>query len=192
MHLDPLSKFYTVNPVTNEYVVEIALQEYEDIFNIWDSSVKEIRDLNADLKAFLETCSYDIALNHKMVIRINVKEQSKDERLENTIEESIRNYFNYSVIIVNDILSRRRKMAAIYILISMIFLITSIIVQGMSTGNMLFSVLLQCLTVGGWIFLWEALTILFLQSSEIMKKRKIFQKLLITPIFFHSKDMKVV
>ncbi len=48
-----LDQFYTIDPNSSDYIIEINLENYDDIFNTWDSSVYNIRDLDSSLKSFL-------------------------------------------------------------------------------------------------------------------------------------------
>jgi hypothetical protein len=191
MKADGLSRFYTLNPITGDYIIEIALNEYTDIFNSWDLSSHEIRDFDSELKLFLEECSNDIDLQHKIILRINVKDQYEDEKLEETIRESFRNYFNYSIILSDKILIKRRKQSGFYILLSTFFLFLTMLLQNRINDNVFLGLIFHSLTVGGWIFLWEAFSILFIQSIEPRKKRKLYKRLLLSPIMFKTKIKKI-
>jgi hypothetical protein len=181
---DPILKFYTIDPVTQEYIIDIGLNEYHEIFNSIDSAVHVIRDLNGDLKSFVELCSYDIDLGYKIVLRIHVKAQAKDEDLEKVITESIRNYFSYTIHVINKTLRARMQRSALYVLVSTTFLVLAVVLSSRVGTNILRGVILQGLTVGGWIFLWEAFLFFFMQSMEHRKKRKIYRRLLETPVIF--------
>ena len=43
---DGLGKFYQVDPATGAFLVEVALDRYEDVFNEWDPAPYKRRDLD--------------------------------------------------------------------------------------------------------------------------------------------------
>lgn len=88
-------QFYTIDPVTDDYIIEIALNSYDDIFNNWDSSVYNIRDLDSSLKSFLEECSFDIDLRSKVTLRFQMQDESQNQNTEKTVIAGLRNFFNY-------------------------------------------------------------------------------------------------
>ncbi|WP_226036889.1 hypothetical protein [Aquibacillus saliphilus] len=147
-----LDQFYTYDSETGKYIIEIALNNYDDIFNSWDSSVYNIRDLDSSLKSFLEECSFDITSSKDIILRFNIKNQEKDPEREKQIEEGIRNYFNYCLYIKKTQFTYRRKRSLIYIMASLFFTILSYYLQNIVDNEFLKEIVLLSLTVGGWIF----------------------------------------
>ncbi len=110
-----LDQFYTVDPESGDYIVEIALNDYDDIFNSWDSSVYNIRDLDSSLKSFLVDCAYDIDDNKKIILRFNMQDEKKDHVMEKNIEKGIRNYFAYCIYMLKKAYTERKKMALLHL-----------------------------------------------------------------------------
>ncbi|MDL4843098.1 hypothetical protein [Aquibacillus rhizosphaerae] len=179
-----LDQFYTYDAETGKYIIEIALNDYDDIFNSWDSSVYNIRDLDSSLKSFLEECSADIAKSKDIILRFNIKNQIKDMEREKKIEQGIRNYFNYCKYITKNQFSFRRKRSFFYILASLFFTIVSYFLQNIVDNEFVKEIVLLGLTVGGWVFLWEAFSLLFIQSIDLSKKKKQYKRILAAPIKF--------
>lgn len=182
-----LDQFYTIDPETGDYIIEIAIIDYDDIFNNWDSSVYNIRDLDSSLKSFLEDCSHDIELNKKVTLRFNIKDEKKAPDTEETIKNGIRNYFNYCFHISKKKLSERRKKASIYVFISLIFTFITVYFQTGVKTEFLHKVLLQGLTVGSWVFLWEAFSLFFLHGNDVLRRKKQYARLLKAPMIFRYK-----
>ncbi|SET17994.1 hypothetical protein SAMN05216389_106192 [Oceanobacillus limi] len=180
-----LDQFYTVDPVSGDYIIEIALKEYDDIFNTWDSSIYNIRDLDGSLKSFLEDCSYDIAPRKNIVLRFNMQNQTRNPLMEKKIETGIRNYFNYCLHLTRNKFSIKRKKTALYILVSFLFTVPSVYFQAINDHDVVSELVLLSLTVGGWVFLWEAFYQLFIQSSDLSKKKKQYRRIVNSPILFH-------
>ncbi|MTI80341.1 MAG: hypothetical protein FH758_05565 [Firmicutes bacterium] len=179
-----LDQFYTIDPHTGDYIIEITLTNYDDIFNSWDSSVYNIRDLDSSLKSFIEDCSSDIDLRKNIILRFNIWHQDKDTVREKIIVEGICTYFYYCLHITRNRFHERIKRAAFYVLTSLVFTIMSIYFRSIVKNEMIHELVLLSLTVGGWVFLWEAFSLLFIQSSELWKKKKQYKRLLGAPMIF--------
>ncbi|MGP4038871.1 hypothetical protein ACTWP4_03015 [Gracilibacillus sp. D59] len=179
-----LDQFYTIDPVSGEYIIEIALHDYDEVFNTWDSSVYNIRDLDASLKSFLEEFSYEIDSHHKIKLVFDMKDATQDTNMEKNIELGVRNYYNYRHFVMNKQTMQSRKKTLIYILVSTLFILLSTFFQ-LSEENQFFQQLLSLnLTVGSWVFLWEAFSLLFMQSGDLSKRRKHYRRIVVAPIIF--------
>lgn len=78
--IDYLQKIYDKNPVTGNYIIEVALDKYTDVFNDWDHASYKKRDMDPDLAYFLEDCADDIPSKHKFDICFYVPKEVKDKR----------------------------------------------------------------------------------------------------------------
>ncbi|WP_112181020.1 MULTISPECIES: hypothetical protein [Paraliobacillus] len=179
-----LDQFYTVDPVTGDYIIEISIKDYDEVFNTWDSSVYNIRDLDASLKAFLEEFSFEIDSRKNVKLKFDMLDEKKDVEMEKNIIKGIRNNFNYKYYLLNKQTVQSRKKSFIYIIVSVMFTIASSYIQ-FSEENKIFQDLVSLnLTVGGWIFLWEAFSILFMQSGNLSKRKKHYKRIIAAPIIF--------
>lgn len=182
-----LDQFYTIDEVTGDYIIEIALKNYDDIFNSWDSSVYNIRDLDSSLKSFLEDCSNDISRSNRIKLRFNIEHQDPDSAMEDNIKKGIKNYFRYRLFVIQNQFIMRRKRTIIYILVALLFTVFSFYFTDNSKTGVLHEVVLLSLTVGGWVFLWEAFSLFFIQRSELYRKRKQYKRIIEAPIYFKYK-----
>lgn len=179
-----LDQFYTIDPDSGKYIIEVNLKKYDDIFNTWDSSVYNIRDLDSSLKSFLEECSHDIESQKDIKLRFNMKKQERDTNKEENIEKGIRNYSSYILYTIKRDFSNMRKRILLYILVSVLFTISSFYLQITDNNKIIYEILLLSVTVGGWVFLWEAFSLIFMQSSDLWKKRKQYKRIMNAPIVF--------
>ncbi|MBM7571483.1 hypothetical protein [Aquibacillus albus] len=179
-----LDQFYTVDPVSGDYIIEIALKDYDEVFNTWDSSVYNIRDLDSSLKSFLEEFSYEIDSRNKIKLIFVMQDEKKDNKMEKSIETGVRNYFNYRYFLITKQTKKNRKKSVIYILISMMFTIVSTYFQVSEENKLIQELISLNLTVGGWVFLWEAFSLLFMQSGNLSKRRKHYKRIVSAPIVF--------
>ncbi|HEU5141074.1 MAG TPA: hypothetical protein VFT51_13955 [Bacillales bacterium] len=179
-----LDQFYTIDSETGDYIIEISLNSYDDVFNSWDSSVYNIRDLDSSLKSFLEECSHDIDLRSKVTLRFHMRDESGKPATENTVVGGLRNYFNYRLHFLRKHAYQERKKVLGYIAVSLVLTFFSFYLPAVIEMGIVRKVFLQGLQLGGWVFLWEAFTLLFLQGGTARKKRKEYKRLLDAPIRF--------
>ncbi len=52
-----LEKIYERDKATGAYIISVAIDKYTDIFNEWDPAPFRKRDIDQDLRYFLEDCS---------------------------------------------------------------------------------------------------------------------------------------
>jgi hypothetical protein len=62
-----LENMYEKDPATNAFIIPVALKTYSDFFNLLDPSPLRKRDLNRDLRAYLEDSSSDISLKQEII-----------------------------------------------------------------------------------------------------------------------------
>ncbi|WP_209122724.1 hypothetical protein [Alkalihalobacillus sp. BA299] len=179
-----LDQFYTIDPVSGDYIIEIALKDYDDVFNTWDSSIYNIRDLDSSLKSFLEEFSYEIDSQNKIKLIFDLQNAKKDIKMEKNIEIGVRNHFNYRHYVITKQTTQNRKKSAVYILVSIMFTILSTYFQFSELNKLVQKLISLNLTVGGWVFLWEAFSLLFMQSSDLSKRRKHYKRIVSAPIMF--------
>lgn len=179
-----LNQFYSIDPVSGDYIIEIALKDYAEVFNTWDSSVYNIRDLDSSLKSFLEEFSYEIDSRNKIKLIFTMHNEKKDIEMEKSIEIGVRNYFNYRYFVTTKQTFQNRKKSLVYILASIMFTILSTYFQISEENKLIKELILLNLTVGSWVFLWEAFSLQFMQSSHLSKRRKHYERIVSAPIEF--------
>lgn len=185
-----LDRFYTIDPETGDYIIEITLVSYDDIFNSWDSSVYNIRDLDSSLKSFLEECSYDIHSRRKVTLRFHMRDERENSETEKTVTAGLRNYFNYRLHFTKKKMRQDIKKVLIYIVVSLVLTFFCFYLPTILEKGIFNKIFFQGLQLGGWVFLWEAFTLLFLQGGAPRKKRSEYKRLLNAPIRFQYKDNK--
>lgn len=179
-----LNQFYTIDPDSGDYIIEIALMDYDEVFNTWDSSVYNIRDLDSSLKSFLEEFSSEIDSLYKIKLIFTMQNEKKDVEMEKSIKIGVRNYFNYRYFVTTKQTVQNRKKSMVYILVSILFTILSTYFQTSEENKLIKELVLLNLTVGSWVFLWEAFSLLFMQSSRLSKKRRHYERIVSAPIEF--------
>lgn len=179
-----LDQFYTIDPESGDYIIEVSLKDYDEVFNTWDSSVYNIRDLDSSLKSFLEEFSVEIDSHKDIKLTFDMLDEKRDTEMEKNIITGIRNYFNYRLYVITNQTSQNRKKSFIYILVSVMFTVVSSYLQFTAENKILQELIKLNLTVGGWVFLWEAFSILFMQSGNLTKRKKHYKRIIAAPMIF--------
>jgi hypothetical protein len=161
---DLLSKLYERNQETGNYVIEVALDRYSDVFNDWDHAAFRKRDMNPELAYFLEDCSREIPLRHDVDVFFYLPKEVQNPEREKIISEVLHNYYNFYASFEKRQLQKAYQKLFTYVAAAFL-LITLNILMG-HQANVLFSTFAQGLLVGGWVFLWEAISFLFMKRSD--------------------------
>ncbi len=182
-----LKQIYKMNPDTNAYIIEVSLSGYNDIFNGWDSSPIKRRDLDPDLVYFMEECDSDIPLKFPLELQFYMPKEKYDEDEEKLSKEGIRNYFHYTVHFIRKELEKTRKKIIFYIIAAFAFLSVGYISKQQIKPNVLTTTLLEGLSIGGWVFLWEAFSLFFFTRQKVLSRLKSYIRLENTRISFKYK-----
>lgn len=187
---DYLHKVFAIDPQTGNYVVEILLEKYMYAFNEWDSSYFRRRDLDPDLIHFLESCSNEIPLHYRIDLSFTVS-QPKDEEMEQLVEASIRNYCKYTLVLQRRSLKRLLWNTVKYVGLAIVFLLMGIIFEPVMPRQIVGRALLEGLHIGGWVFLWEAISLLSFNRSGISTRLKEYNRLVKAQIRFTYGDKPI-
>ncbi|WP_163969699.1 hypothetical protein [Oceanobacillus halotolerans] len=181
---DFFNQFYRTDPESGYCILEITLKNYDDVFANWDSSIYKIRDLNANLKSFLEEFSYEIDPRTNIKLLFHMQDEVKDTNMETHIKKGISNYFNYRHHFVAKKTKQSRKKSLFYFSVSILFTILSTYFQPSEENKFIQEFIILNVTVGSWVFLWEAFSLLFMRSRDLSKKKKHYERIVSAPILF--------
>jgi hypothetical protein len=182
-----LKQIYKMNPETNAYIIEVSLVDYNEIFNGWDPSPIKRRDLDPDLVHFMEECDSDIPLEFPLELQFYLPEKQYDEGKETLSRVGIKNYFDYTIHFIGKELEQTRKKIIFYIIAAFAFLSVGYISKQRVETNILTTTLLEGLSIGGWVFLWEAFSLFFFTRQKILIRLKRYIRLENTRISFKYK-----
>lgn len=179
-----LRYIYHTNQHNNAYLIELDLDQYDDLFNSWDGSALDRKELDPELSHFLERASYELPLKDKVEICFYLPESKKDEKMEADSRATIKNNFRMRQFFIDQDLKHNHKKSATYIVMGILFLITAYLIPEDQDLSLLISLLMEGLFVGGWVFLWEAFSIFFFGSRELKDKKKRYYRYLDSDIVF--------
>ncbi len=174
---------------TDRLLIEVSLDRHEDIFNEWDPAPFKRRDIDPDLRAFLDECSLEISLKFPIAIAFYLPKSEIDLEKQQKCVEGLHNFFTFNKYLAEKQIIRSRKNALKYFAIGGIFLAVAVGLEHMFEKNVLFDLLGQGLFIGGWVFAWEGVTVLAFKNSALMRRVERWERFLDAPIVF-KKDRK--
>ncbi|HZK28335.1 MAG TPA: hypothetical protein VFD00_12445 [Thermoclostridium sp.] len=176
---------YRRNNDTGRVIIDIALDDYIEFFHEWDNSAFRKRDIHPELAEFLDLCSEDISLREKLelVVSINTSDISKEK--EELIRISYRNYYNSLIRLAKRKTERFFRVSAILLVTSLLLLSSyTLLVNGIKKHTVISNVFLESLLIGGWVFTWEAVHMLFLDIIEPFRRRREMKRFLEAQLTF--------
>lgn len=175
---------YRKNDATGRVIIDIALENYLEFFHEWDNSTFKKRDIHSGLTDFLDLCSEDIPLRKKLeiVFSLNTAEISKEK--EEQIRISYKNYYNSLQRLEKRKAKRIIRISALLLFTSLILLFTYGFLSGANEGTIISNVLLESLLIGGWVFTWEAVHLIFLDTIEPYHRRREIKRFLDVDLSF--------
>lgn len=186
-----LRYIYHTNRYNNAYLVELNLDQYDDLFNSWDGSALDRKELDPELSHFLERASYELPLKEKVELCFYLPKNKKNEKMEADSRATIKNNFKMKQFFIDQDLKQSYKKIATYIVMGILFLFTAYLIPETKDLSILISLLMEGLFVGGWVFLWEAFSIFFFGSRELKDKKKRYFRYLDSDIVFKYREREV-
>ncbi|SFI21870.1 hypothetical protein SAMN05192551_10914 [Tindallia magadiensis] len=180
-----LSQLYKKNE-QGEFIIEVYIEKLLSAFNEWDSSYLEIRELNANLIYFIERCSKDIPVRQKIELWFMVAEENEEQ--EKVLKEALRANFKYQRYLAKQKKKLLYGKSAKYFVVALLFLLTAFSLKANDSLNLAGSLAVEGLYIGGWVFLWQAISMFSFESLEVIERIKIFERLLNSNIRIHYRS----
>lgn len=181
-----LLSLYRRSPDTNNILIDVALDWYFDFFHEWDNATYKKRDIHPGLAKFLDICSEDIPLKRQIDIHFHLKDTALDIEKEKLILASYTNYYNSLKKLEDRKVKRIARFSIVLLLIAFVFIFFNIIANAKTSNQILPNMLLEGLLIGGWVFMWEALHMLFFDMLEPFKRKRELERFLKAKITFSS------
>lgn len=178
-----INRLYERNPQTGNYIIEVSLDSYIDIFNDWDHASYKKRDIDPELVRFVEDCAMDIPSKYDLDICFYLPKELQNKEKEKIIISGFRTYYTFYIHTEQKNLNISYGKVASYVIISFLLMAFSFIFDSYISG-ILSVTLLQGLTVGGWVFLWEAISFFSFQRRDILKNINNYKRLATANIYF--------
>ena len=183
-----LEQIYERNPENGNYIIEISLVNYVDIFNDWDHAPLRRKDIDPDLLHFLEDSIDDIPRKNGIDVCFYLSDQVRNEEREQRIISWFRTFYRFYVELerkkIHDIFTK----AIVCLFVSLLFFISSYLGEQIVNNSLLLKILSEIVVVGGWVFLWEAISSLTFDRAKIKHLIKNYNRFAQAAISFRYKS----
>ena len=175
---------YRKNGATDRVMIDIALADYLEFFHEWDNAAFKKRDMHPELAQFLDLCSKDIPLRKKLEIVFCMHTAKISPEKEEQVRISYRNYYNSLNRLERQKTKTIVRFSGICLFTSLVLLSSYTLVGGVKANTIIAKVLLESLLIGGWVFAWEAVHLLFLDIIEPFHRRREIKRFLEADLSF--------
>jgi hypothetical protein len=162
-NIDHLLNVYAYEPTTRTFTIPVSVARYTELFNIWDPSPTHSRDLSPDLMAYLNVCSGEIPFGYPVNLALTISEDTCEPEREKAIIDGMKHFFQYEIQVISQKIRQYRQRSIKYAVMSFISLMAAILLRSILTENVLLDYIREGFTIGGWVFLWEAISGNFIQ-----------------------------
>jgi hypothetical protein len=175
MNKNYLKKIYPYDEANQCFVVEIALEYYLELFNPWDAASIKKKDLDPELVSYLEDVSDDIPLKDNISIVFVMPKNVQNPEMEAISRGVFVNYFNFLMHYNKRTQRKSFKQAIYYIITSFTFLVLAYFLR--LNDAVFIEILSEGFFIGGWVFMWETISIIFFKSAFIRRQSKRYLRL---------------
>jgi hypothetical protein len=180
----PLEKIYERDPDSNAFIISVAIESYANIFNELDPAPFRKKDLDQDLRDYLEDSSVDIPLKYDVVLRFNVSGEAINTEKEEKIRVGLKTYFSFVKDLLGDNIRKSYEKSVVYVFGAFVLLSASYLLRLLLISNIFFSILIEGITIGGWVFLWEAISTFAFRTRDVKNRCRQYKRLADAPIQF--------
>jgi len=181
-----LNELYDFDETDKSYILRLSLKKYTDIFNTIDNYPIRKRDIHSGVISYLEDCSFDIPLSRNIKIEFRISNELRNADLEERTRKGIRNYFLYQLELI-----RKKSNANIikslgYFLVFLVLVSVTFTLENVQQpiNRVFFKTILEGLSIGSWVFLWEAIAVLAFENRKYRYLRKVYLRLSNTHLIF--------
>lgn len=169
-----LKKIYKYNEKMQRFEIEISLDYYKEMFNEWDAAPLRKKDLDPELVEYLENAANDIPLKQNVAINFIMPKNVKNIEMEDITRRVFKNYFQF-LIHLND-----RKIGKLFRR-SIFFMLTGFILIALAYfltkyDTIPFEVFSEGVFIGGWVFIWEAISLQFFHIFDLKNINKRYKR----------------
>lgn len=182
-----LENLYERNPANGNFIIEVFLNNYDEIFNEWDSSPIKRKDINPELLNFLEDSIDDIPVGENIDLCFYLAKENRNEAKEKTIIGWFKTFYNFYIELEKSKMKVKVRFATILIIVSLLVFTLSYF-RGRNNENIFNYLFGEVIVVGGWVFLWEAISVLIFDIGKNRKLIMNYKRFLKSEILFRYNE----
>jgi hypothetical protein len=183
MRKNYFKRLYNFDKTSNSFAIDVSLDSYNDVYDDWDASPFKRRDIEVEFNDYIVDSSKDIPLKYKISIVLHLPQSKKDENKEVSLKSAYQNYYGYALERLNKSFSDLYFEMALYFFLSLLFLtVGSFFFK--DEQHILLRVLHEGIFIGGWVFLWEFFTDIFIKRRKLVEQYNLYKRLYTSEIRF--------
>lgn len=182
----PFSEIYKIDEATNLYMIEVSLDHYTNIFNKWDSAPFKRREIDPDLELYLEGSSDEIPFRYPIELCFTIPQDKWDEQLEKEARNGLENSFTFKIYLLKRKLKKTNAEMIRDLVLGFIFMWVATVFSKKFEESVLLTLLGEGLFIGGWVFIWEAVSLFFFTNRELYHRYRTYQRLRNAPVIFRE------
>jgi hypothetical protein len=183
------SEIYSLDKATNRYMIEI--DRYEDIFNEWDPAPFKKREIDAELEIYLEGSVEEIPSRFPIELIFMLPVERQNAQREEEVRMTLKTYFGFKLYFLRKELRKINVRLLRYLMIVFLLLWIGVTYPGYDIQADWATVITEGIFIGGWVFLWEAVSLFFFSKRELYHRCRVFNKLRNAPVYFRSINPKL-
>lgn len=183
MKKDIFKKIYRYDSTDNVYLVEMAINNFYEIFHDWDGSAIRKKDLDPDMVDYMIEAVQELPKKVNIRIVFNIRQHHKNKSLEDIGITALQNYFDFRIFINRRRMYRLIKTASLYLTLGFIFIFSANQLADY-LQNITSSIFSEGLFIGGWVFVWESVSLLFFKTRIIHNESRRFKKIVQSDVVY--------
>ena len=154
-----LLRSYQIHKKSKIVFIDINLDMYTDLYNEWDFSPQKKRDMDEDLFNYIISCSSEIPLKMKIIIRMHLPREIESGEKEKSALAGIDRYFWYCL--EKNTFQRKKAFRNMlsYGGAGLVFLLMGAYLPLILRELAFLEILHEGLLIGGWVLFWESFSI---------------------------------
>ena len=173
-----LQEIYAFDPGARTFTIPVSIERYDDFSTRLDPSPAPKRDLATEVVEYLNQCSNEIPCRYPISIQLQIRADERDAQREQDCLESLRLFFRHEMFVEKSEIRRRRGDALKYLLVSFLCLSFYVVTERLGLNNFFLNLLTEAVLIGGWLFMWEAVTVNFIEMDKYNQNIKKFKRLI--------------
>jgi hypothetical protein len=179
-----LQEMYPYDPGNRTFTIPVSIEHYGEIYNHFDPSPIPLRDLTPDLVEYLNQCSAEIPNRYQVLINLGISMEGRDAHCEKDCQNSLQTYFKHETLREKVEIKRRLSAATKYLAIACLCLAGYFVIDLIGATTFFLNLIQEAVLIGGWLFMWEAITVSLIEVDKNVQAMKKFERLIQTKIEF--------
>ena len=166
---------YRKDQETGRVIIQISLDKYDDVFDDWDSSPFKMRDIEDEFLDFIWDSIEDIPSHMDVIFEFSIPQALQNEQKEKVLISALNHQFDYMLRKIKRQRIKDLKETLRYFSIGVFFFIVFYTVFD-EASSFISQIIKDGLFVGGWLFIWETFSNIFIKSHKLSEERQIIQR----------------